>query len=194
MHRNCEMIMCRSCCRFNFGVGEMLPCVRVIEWHWGNLPSSLVYFKSWNNLSKSYGHFASTFWALEVHWQFWNGCWAIDKPCCVWPIILIFQAYNVESCSSYHVASPHDCNPATRLGARPRIRGFKICTIMVLGNMEDEHTFSNLFLHEIKVPKPFDYALGSHCVHVCIKVLHPWKFSTTMHTWYDNHQHYAMVV
>ncbi len=98
--------MCGSCCRFNFGVGDMLPCVRVIEWHWGNLPSALVHSKSWNNLSKSYGHFASTFWALEAHWQFWNGCWAIDKPCCVLPIILIFQAYDVEWCSSYHVAPP----------------------------------------------------------------------------------------
>jgi hypothetical protein len=42
---------------------------------------------------------------------------------------------------------------------------------MVLGNMEDEHTFSIPFLHEIKVPKLFDYALGSHCVDICIKVL-----------------------
>jgi hypothetical protein len=43
---------------------------------------------------------------------------------------------------------------------------------MVLGNMEDERTFSNLFLHEIKVPKLFDCALGSHCANVCIEVLH----------------------
>jgi hypothetical protein len=67
---------------------------------------------------------------------------------------------------------PHDCNPTTRLGTRLGIRGFKICTIMVLGNMDDEHTFSNLFLHEIKVLKLFDYALGSHCVDVYIKILH----------------------
>jgi hypothetical protein len=47
---------------------------------------------------------------------------------------------------------------------------------MVLGNMEDECTFSNLFLHEIKVLKLFDYALGSHSANVCIEVLHLGNF------------------
>jgi hypothetical protein len=52
--------------------------------------------------------------------------------------------------------SPHDYNPTTRLWVKFGIRGIlnhqlyewfsmaKICTVMVLDNMEDEWTFSNL--------------------------------------------------
>jgi hypothetical protein len=161
----------------------MLSCIRAIECYWGNLPSVLAYFKGWNNLCKSYGHFASTFWALEAHWQFWNGCWAIDKPYCVWPTILFFKL-TMQNHAQTTILPPHDCNPTTRLWAIFGTNGIlnhwlskwfkmaKIFTIMVLGNMEDECTFSNIFLHEIKIPKSFDYALGSHCADVCIDFLH----------------------
>ncbi len=116
---------------------------RVVKCHWGDLPTILACFWGWNTILRSPSYYPSSFWSPQGMGDCY-GWWVIVKPNlpCYLPMTII---------------------PTTRLWERLRsnvilhhwlskwFKLTKLCKVMMLGSVEDEHIFSNLAFIKTKL-------------------------------------------
>ncbi len=145
----------------DYWVGKVFSCSRIVRHNYGNPPLILVCSRNQNYFSRPNGHSTCPFWVQKTNRWFWYVCWAYHKSCDSWPIIYLFQVDNVESFSRCHVTSKW-CEPNHAIMERIVPNGIlnqkpskwfkmaKLCNVLMLGNVEDECTFSNLAFMKTK--------------------------------------------